>query len=120
MAPRRFSAGKQSRFALQWLWRGSSNDAPCGEEISYLTGTIGCGGMRESPDDLTEEFRQLWPDYRPTTVLQLPGLAARAGVASVFVKLEGERPLGNFKVLGGMLAGLKALARATGVGSVRA
>jgi diaminopropionate ammonia-lyase len=36
----------------------------------------------------------------------------------VYVKNESERPLGNFKSLGGMIAGLRALASATGV-SVR-
>jgi diaminopropionate ammonia-lyase len=50
-------------------------------------------------------------DYRPATLLELPDLARRARVARVFVKLEGERPLGSFKMLGGMLAGLRALSR---------
>ena len=49
--------------------------------------------------------------YSPTTLRELPALAAHVDVARVFVKLEGERPLGSFKMLGGMLAGLRALAR---------
>lgn len=49
--------------------------------------------------------------WRPTTLRELPALAARAEIARVFVKIEGERPLGSFKMLGGMLAGLRALAR---------
>jgi diaminopropionate ammonia-lyase len=57
---------------------------------------------------------EIWEDYRPTTLMELPALARVADVGRVFVKVEGERPLGNFKVLGGMLAGLRALVRATG------
>ncbi|HKE93296.1 MAG TPA: pyridoxal-phosphate dependent enzyme [Povalibacter sp.] len=56
----------------------------------------------------------LWPDYRPTSLVELPGLARIAGVGQVFAKIEGERPLGSFKVLGGMRAGIRALARAAG------
>lgn len=55
----------------------------------------------------------LWSDYRPTPLLDQPALARMAGVARVFVKWEGVRPLGSFKSLGGMFAGLRALARAT-------
>ena len=57
----------------------------------------------------------LWDDYRPTGLIELPRLADLAKVGRVFVKLEGERPLGNFKSLGGMAAGLRALARDTGM-----
>lgn len=62
---------------------------------------------------------RLWPDYRPTRLLDLPPLARRAGVARVLVKAENERPLGNFKALGGMVAGLRALTRLTGADSPR-
>jgi diaminopropionate ammonia-lyase len=58
-------------------------------------------------------------DYQPTSLLELPALAQRANVARVFVKAESERPLGNFKVLGGMFAGLRALARTAGGVSIR-
>jgi diaminopropionate ammonia-lyase len=51
------------------------------------------------------------PKFDPTPLLDLPQLAQRANVGRVFVKDEGQRPLGNFKVLGGMVAGLNALAR---------
>ncbi len=61
------------------------------------------------------EITTLWDDYRPTPLIELPALARRAGVGRVFVKNEAERPFGNFKVLGGMVAGLRALARSTGV-----
>jgi len=60
----------------------------------------------------------LWEDYRPTRLIELPGLARLTMVGRVFVKVEGERPLGNFKVLGGMVAGLRALVRATGAKSL--
>ncbi len=63
------------------------------------------------------EPRYLWEDYRPTPLLELPELARLANVGRVFVKAEGARPLGNFKVLGGMVAGLRALARAAGATS---
>lgn len=53
----------------------------------------------------------LWPDYRPTDLVDLPQLAHRARVGRVLVKLENQRPLGNFKSLGGVYAGLRALAR---------
>ena len=61
---------------------------------------------------------RLWPDYRPTRLIELPALARRAGVARVLVKAENERPLGNFKALGGMVAGLRGLARITGAQSL--
>ena len=57
---------------------------------------------------------ELWPGYRPTPLIELPALARRASVGRIFVKAESERPLGNFKALGGMVAGLRALARARG------
>jgi diaminopropionate ammonia-lyase len=68
---------------------------------------------------MTEAPAEIWDDYRPTGLIELPGLARQANVARVFVKMECERPLGNFKVLGGMVAGLRALARAAGVVTLR-
>lgn len=64
---------------------------------------------------LLDTWKRLWPDYRPTSLMELPSLARFARVARVFVKVEGERPLGSFKSLGGMTAGLRALARHAGV-----
>lgn len=57
-----------------------------------------------------------WPaiEHPPTRVLELPQLARLAGVGHVFVKCEGDRPLGSFKMLGGMLGAERALLRATG------
>lgn len=61
---------------------------------------------------------QLWPDPRPTDLLELPALARRCGVARVWAKAENQRALGSFKALGGMYAGLRALSRRTGAGSL--
>ena len=54
------------------------------------------------------------PAHAPTPLLDLPRLAAALGVASVLAKDEGRRPLGSFKALGGVYAGLHALGRAAG------
>ncbi|WP_165357125.1 pyridoxal-phosphate dependent enzyme [Sphingosinicella sp. CPCC 101087] len=63
-----------------------------------------------------DELNEL--EFAASPLLDLPRLARQAQVERVFVKDEGTRPLGNFKVLGGMLAGLRALARAGGDRSV--
>ena len=70
-----------------------------------------CGMSDTTSIELTWDPAQVWEDYQPTPLLELPDLARRANVARVFVKVESGRPLGNFKALGGMLAGLRALAR---------
>ena len=59
-------------------------------------------------------------DQPPTSLLDLPELARRAAVGHVFVKCEGERPLGSFKMLGGMFAAERALARATAAADAQA
>ncbi len=53
----------------------------------------------------------IWDGYQATSLLEIPELAKATGVARVFVKNEAERPLGNFKVLGGMVAALRAIKR---------
>lgn len=46
-----------------------------------------------------------WPDYSPTPLYSLPGLAKQLGVAAIHCKDEGERfGLGSFKALGGAYA----------------
>jgi diaminopropionate ammonia-lyase len=60
---------------------------------------------------LTAELESIFPDCRPTSLLSSDALARTLGVAKVFVKAEYERPLGNFKVLGGAIAALRALRR---------
>ena len=61
------------------------------------------------------EITTLWDDYRPTGLIELPELARRTSIGRLFLKNESERPFGNFKALGGMVASLRALARAAGV-----
>ncbi|MBA3677247.1 MAG: pyridoxal-phosphate dependent enzyme [Sphingosinicella sp.] len=73
--------------------------------------------MKNLPDEVAALLR-LWPDYRPTPLIELPGLAKECGVGEIMAKLEADRPLGNFKSLGGMYAGLRALARAAGLPSL--
>jgi diaminopropionate ammonia-lyase len=65
------------------------------------------------PLPVSEELNPftIWDDYRPTRLIELPQLARLAIVGRVFAKAEGDRPLGSFKMLGGMVAGLRALAR---------
>ncbi len=53
----------------------------------------------------------------PTRLIALPLLARAAGVASVWAKAECDRPLGNFKSLGGASAASNALARLGGAAS---
>jgi diaminopropionate ammonia-lyase len=68
----------------------------------------------------TAALLRLWPAYEPTPLIELPGLAVRCTVAEIIVKSEAARPLGNFKSLGGMYAGLQALARAAGLAGIDA
>lgn len=62
-----------------------------------------------------DQWYRLWPDAGPTPLVAGPELARRCGVAQVVIKDESFRPLGSFKSLGGVSAGLLALARAAGV-----
>lgn len=66
-----------------------------------------------------------WPGYAPTPLVELPGFAARAGVAEVRYKDESGRfGLGSFKALGGAYAVYRLLGaevqRRTGVDAVTA
>lgn len=67
---------------------------------------------------LRSDLALVWPDFQRTSLLELPSLATHAGVGRILAKIESERPLGNFKSLGGAIAGLLALARATGAGGI--
>jgi diaminopropionate ammonia-lyase len=75
--------------------------------------------MERTTHDIAADFALLFPDYRPTALIELPQLARTARVGRVLAKLESQRPFGNFKVLGGMIAGLRALMRASGVASLK-
>jgi diaminopropionate ammonia-lyase len=74
--------------------------------------------MTSAAEAPSSEISHLWPDYRPTPLIDVPELARRANVARVLIKVESERPLGNFKSVGGMVAGLRAIARTLGAVSV--
>ncbi len=65
------------------------------------------------------DLAHAWDNYQPTALIELPDLALLSDVGHVFIKAEWERPLGNFKSLGGMTAGLRALARHAGAGSIQ-
>ena len=53
-----------------------------------------------------------WPDYAPTPLVALAGLAAEAGLGAVWYKDEGGRfGLGSFKALGGAYAVSRLVAR---------
>jgi diaminopropionate ammonia-lyase len=66
-----------------------------------------------SPDsDSPMALLRQCPAYAPTPLLDLPDVASALGVAAILAKDEGRRPLGSFKALGGVYAGLRALSRA--------
>ena len=68
--------------------------------------------------DALTDLHYLWGSDAPTSLIDCPGLAQRAGVARVLIKAEWQRPFGNFKSLGGMFAGLRTLARHCGATSL--
>lgn len=75
-------------------------------------------------DDAKREITA-WPGYAPTPLVALPGLAASAGVGTLWCKDEGQRfHLKSFKALGGAYAVLRLLqerlAREHGVAEVSA
>ena len=74
--------------------------------------------MQQATSVSTEDFRYVLGSLPPTRLIESPELARHAQVGRVFLKAEWERPLGNFKVLGGMFAGLRALARSCGAASI--
>jgi diaminopropionate ammonia-lyase len=69
-----------------------------------------------------EAFREIssWTGYQPTPLIDLPGLARRLGIGSLWYKDEGDRlGLGSFKALGGaygVLQVLKEEVRGAGLG----
>jgi diaminopropionate ammonia-lyase len=70
--------------------------------------------MRDSSATSEQQVVHASSEHSPTSLLELPELARLADVRHVFVKCEGERPSGSFKILGGMFAAERALARAWG------
>lgn len=67
-----------------------------------------------SKTPIPDRLPALWCGVERTPLFNSPLLAAHCNVARVLVKDEGQRPLGNFKTLGGFYAALKALTRAAG------
>lgn len=67
-----------------------------------------------NPEGLADAMRSVaeWPDYRPTPLVTLPGLARRLGIAALYYKQEDARfGLRSFKPLGGAYAVLRCLKR---------
>jgi diaminopropionate ammonia-lyase len=75
--------------------------------------------MKPTTPDVAAEYAALFPDHGASPLLEAPALAERCGIARVFIKDEGTRPCGNFKILGGMLAALRLLARRIGANSIQ-
>ena len=74
-----------------------------------------------SRSDLDRAFDEIsrWPDYRPTALLSLPGLAQSLNIAAIHCKDEGSRfGLGSFKALGGAYAVSRLLAASANPASV--
>lgn len=89
--------------------------------LGGLRGKSACSGFlvtRLVPPTAPAWLAPLWPGLAPTPLVALPKLARQAGVAALWVKDESHRPLGNFKSLGGVYAGLQALTRRTGATDV--
>lgn len=83
----------------------------------YRRGTAGglpkLHGMQRQIRNIPESNHPAPPSkWYPTRLMELPLLARMADVARVLVKCEGERPLGNFKSVGGIFAARRALSRA--------
>lgn len=76
--------------------------------------------MSSTADESPRVFYRVWGSTKPPPLAIFPELAQRCGVAAVYVKDESRRPLGSFKALGGMFAGLRALVRAVGAPSIDA
>jgi diaminopropionate ammonia-lyase len=74
----------------------------------------------EVADDSPRVLLRLWRSQEPTPLVDSSQLAERFRVARVYLKDESRRPLGSFKALGGMYAGLRALARSVGSRSIAA
>jgi diaminopropionate ammonia-lyase len=68
--------------------------------------------LDDPPTRLPLEFHRWLPGYRPTPLIQVPGLARRLGVGDVWVKDESCRlGLPSFKVMGASWAVINALAQ---------
>ncbi|MEZ5924496.1 MAG: diaminopropionate ammonia-lyase [Hyphomicrobiaceae bacterium] len=89
-------------FAARHLVNAAARRAPYdGRLEAYLAPET----FREARDEITT-----WTGYRPTPLVDLPGLAGTLGLAQIVAKDEGQRfGLMSFKALGGAYAVLRAL-----------
>src|SRR5262249_47948061 len=107
-------------------WQGRQGLPPAADRgaLSTRVRAMVRGGyvwaMTNTRADPPAALPAVWPCRAPTPLIELPRLATRCGVAKVVLKDEGLRPLGSFKALGGVYAGLRALARATGLPDIAA
>jgi len=77
--------------------------------------------MRPAPDHhfVMSRLKAIDSAYRETPLTEASDLAATLGVSQLYLKDEGQRPLGSFKALGGTFAGLEAIAaRGTAAGKL--
>lgn len=74
--------------------------------------------MSSMPSESPRVLYRVWGSAEPTPLVVLPEVARRCDTAAVYVKDESRRPLGSFKALGGLFAGLQALARAVGAANI--
>ncbi len=81
------------------------NEMACGQLTEDALGLFEENAIEEAHREISS-----WPEYKPTRVVSLPGLANETNVASVHYKDEGQRfDLASFKALGGAYAVLHVL-----------
>ena len=72
-----------------------------------LRSILNSEGLEQARGEITS-----WPNYEPTPLIALPGLAAGGGLKQIWYKDEGPRfGLGSFKALGGAYAVRRLLGR---------
>jgi diaminopropionate ammonia-lyase len=71
--------------------------------------------LSTAPSRAPLEFHPRLPDYKPTPLLEVPGVAGELGLGAVWVKVESNRlELPSFKILGASWAVYRALDEHTG------
>jgi diaminopropionate ammonia-lyase len=82
---------------------------------AHQAGVRRWAGASASTPGLVREFHATMPGYRPTPLVDVPGLAVELGVAQVWVKDEADRfGLPAFKILGASWAVNRALSARAG------
>ncbi|QXM25637.1 diaminopropionate ammonia-lyase [Elioraea tepida] len=86
--------------------------APFRLHHNVLRGRAGAPVLDQAGREAASAEIRSWPDYAPTPLVPLPGLASRIGVAAIGYKDEAGRfGLGSFKALGGAYAVARHLLR---------